>query len=341
MNLDLTGGIAPSVDELRTEAPPSPDFREGAAMFVWDDAGRFCIPRVMCEAVGKTWNESRVVMCYVGEPGGRLLKCRADAPPLPPFDERGRPRVIGGGPLRFECVEPFAEWRLTFDGVTGEVDAHDQPLGCENVAVVLRVDAHMVLPPWAMGTREPEGSFNPGEARYEQHFGATGALAIDGVERIFKGGGLRIHRTGGARGTGDDFFGHVWQTARFPSGRAFGFMHYHPRPDGSPRYREGWVLDDGEIAPARPVETPWMTGTQPAGEDVSSVLQTPHGDVRIAAETFVSWFRPEQTRPGRTTAFPTLQSGIARYRWGDEAAFGMIERSIIRSRTTHAALSGM
>jgi hypothetical protein len=73
-----------------------------------------------------------------------------------------------------------------------------------------------------------------------------------------------------------------------------------------------------------------MTGMQPAGEDVSLVVRTARGDIRVEGETFVSWFRPEHARPGSATTFPTLQSGIAKYRWGDEEAFGMIERSIIR-----------
>ena len=69
-----------------------------------------------------------------------------------------------------------------------------------------------------------------------------------------------------------------------------------------------------------------MTDTRPSGEDVSFTLQTRNGSVRIAGETFVSSFRPP--RPiGDGTTFPLLHSGIAKYRWDDEVAFGMIERS--------------
>jgi hypothetical protein len=330
MTIDLSGGLVPSVDEMQTEAPSSPAFREGAAMFVWDDAGRFTVPRVMCEAVGANWDRSRIVMCYVGFPDGRLLKCREDAVPHPTYDLGGRPRVLGGGPLRFECLEPFVHWRMTFDGTACDVTAHDEPLSTERVPVTLAVDARMMLPPWPIGSREPEGSFTPGEQRIEQHFRAIGTLVVDGDETPFTGGGLRIHRTGGARGTGEDFYGHVWQTARFPSGRAFGYMHYFPRPDGSPRFSEGWVFDGDALLPARAITTPWMTDLQPRGEDVSCVLRSRRGEVHVEAETFVSWFRPEQPRPERATTFPTLQSGIATYRWDDEAAFGMIERSVIR-----------
>jgi hypothetical protein len=329
MTIDLTGGMSPAIDEMRVEPPPSPTFREGAAMFVWDDAGRFGIPRAMVEAVGATWEAARVVLLYVGQPGGRLLRCRQEAPAHPVTDRAGRPRVLGGGPMRFECLDPFTRWRLTFEGTAGDVTAQGEPLAGGGAPVTLSVEAQMTAPPWVQGSRDPEGYFNPGEHRFEQHFDARGALAVDGVETPFTGGGLRIHRTGGVRGTGEDFYGHVWQTARFPSGRAFGFMHYHPRPDGSQRYREGWVLDRDGIVPARPVATPWLTRVQQEGEDVSLTLRTPGGDARIEAETFVSWFRPAQVRPDRPTTFPTLQSGIAKYRWDGEEAYGMIERSMV------------
>lgn len=102
--------------------------------------------------------------------------------------------------------------------------------------------------------------------------------------------------------------------------------HYRPRPDGSVKYREGWVLDGDEILPAYVQDTPWMTHEQPTGEDVSFTLRTQRGSVSIAGETFVSSFRPP--RPvGDGATFPLLQSGIARYRWDDEEAYGMIERS--------------
>ena len=69
-----------------------------------------------------------------------------------------------------------------------------------------------------------------------------------------------------------------------------------------------------------------MTDTRSSGEDVSFTLRTQKGSVRITGETFVSSFRPPRSI-GDGTSFPLLHSGIARYRWDDETAFGMIERS--------------
>jgi hypothetical protein len=308
-------------------------------MFVWDDAGRFGFPRIMVEAVGARWETSRRTMLYFAQPGGRLLTVTAEEVPHSVFDENGRPRMLGGGPLWFECVEPFVHWRLVFDGDVAETDVREliggrnpgelAGAGAKRVSFRLEVDARMAAPPWVQGSRDPEGHFTPGEHRFEQLFTASGTVSVDGDTTSFTGGGLRIHRRGGSRGSGVDFYGHVWQTARFPSGRAFGFMHYRPRPDGSERYHEGWLTDGGEIVPARVVETPWMTDTQPEGEDVSFTIRTPSGDVRIEAETFVSWFRPERPT-GEGASFPTLQSGITRCRWGGEEAYGMIERSMVR-----------
>ena len=42
--------------------------------------------------------------------------------------------------------------------------------------------------------------------------------------------------------------------------------------------------------------------------------------------TALSTFVPERSI-GEGVTFPTLQQGIARYRWDDEEAYGMIERS--------------
>ena len=63
--------------------------------------------------------------------------------------------------------------------------------------------------------------------------------------------GLRIRRQGVRRLEG--FWGHCWQSALFPSGRAFGYIAYPPRPDGQPTFNEGYLYlrfgRDGELIP--------------------------------------------------------------------------------------------
>jgi hypothetical protein len=337
MTIDLTGGMPPEADEVTAENPGSPAYREGVSMWIWDDAGRLGLPRIGVEAVGATWDDSRYLSLNLAFPDGRVFVVHAEHPARPAADGSGRPRVLGAGPLRFVCVEPFTHWRLVFDGHAAATTAADQIAGrtvrgpaltaAATVPLKIEVAGRMAAPPWRQGTHEPEGRFIPGEHRFEQLFTATGTVSLDGETTEFEGGGLRVHRKGGGRSDYADFFGHCWQSALFPSGRAFGFIHYRPRPDGSVKYHEGWVLDgDGAVLPARVVDTPWLRGMRPGREDVSFTLRTPAGDIAVEAETFAAAFTPE--RPiGEGRTFPDLQQGIARYRWGGEQAYGMIERS--------------
>jgi hypothetical protein len=307
---DLTGRLDLAIDEVTSVTPTDPTYREGVSIWVWDDAGRFGFPRIGVEAVGRTWTERFATALCFGRPGEVPQVFRDESTSHPVFDAGGRPRVLGAGPLRFECIEPFVRWRVTF--------VHHE--------LTLELDAQSVTPPWVQGMYVAEGHHVPGESRFEQLCTVVGTVRVGGIVTRFSGGGLRIHRKGGNRSDYGDFYGHNWQSARFASGRAFGFMHYRPRPDGTPKYREGWLLDDGRIVAARVEDTPWMTDTQPSGEDVSFTLHTADRSVRIAGETFVSSFRPP--RPiGDGTTFPLLHSGIARYDWDGEAAYGMIERS--------------
>jgi glycine/D-amino acid oxidase-like deaminating enzyme len=75
---------------------------------------------------------------------------------------------------------------------------------------------------------------------------------------------------------------------------------------------------------------------QPLGEDVSVVLQTADGSVRIEGETVLSTH--DITDPNEIPAdqlaklanwtFPALQQAGVRYRWDGEETFGMLERSM-------------
>jgi hypothetical protein len=325
--------MAPAVDEITPAAPTSPSHREGVSMWIWDDEDRIGIPRSGVESVGTTWDSSRRAMMNIGLGDGRVAMLRAEVPPHPVTGADGRPRIFGAGPLRFECVEPFARWRLCFDGTVPLRNLTEQLAGdpppvddAQRLVVELDIDAVMAAPPWAQGSLDPHGRFVPGEHRFEQLFRATGTVRIDGETRPFVGGGLRVHRTGGNRGAFDDWSGHCWQSALFPSGRAFGFIHYRARPDGPVRYHEGWLLDGDDVLPAKVIDTPWLTATQASGEDVSFTLRTPNREVRISCETFVSAFRPPRHLADGRIA-PTLQSGITRCRWDDEPGHGMIERS--------------
>jgi hypothetical protein len=338
MPTDRTAGLDAAIDEVTADTPSDQDYREGTSMWIWDDAGRVGLPRIAIECVGATWDTARMVMVNVTLPDGRNCIAFDNVPAHPVADAEGRPRVLGAGPIRFECIEPFAHWRLTFNGQVATVTVQDQIGGRarreddigSSEQLMIEIDARMAAPPWMQGSLGGQG-FIPGEQRFEQLFNAAGTVRIADEEFPVAGGGLRIHRKGANRTPTSDFFGHAWQSALFPSGRAFGYIHYYPRPDGSLKFVEGWLMDaDGEVLAAQVVETPWMHDMQPSGEDVSVTFRTSRGDVRIDGATVMSTFHPQrQVEEG--VPFPTLQQGIARYQWDGEKALGMIERSTPRS----------
>ncbi len=207
----------------------------------------------------------------------------------------------------------------------------------------------MAVPPWIQGSLLPEarallegGEGNlMGGPRYEQLLRASGTIQTPGREHTFNGSGLRIRRQGVRHLA--EFRGHCWQSALFPSGRAFGYIAYPPRDDGQPTFNEGYVFEgDGALIPARVVQAPWLTSLQALGQDVSLVLETEEGIERIEGETVVSTFdirHDDQTRAIKEMSteipdFPPLQQAGVRYVWNGEETFGMLERSSPRSKIT-------
>lgn len=164
--------------------------------------------------------------------------------------------------------------------------------------------------------------------RFEQLFRAEGVLHLDGRTRPFQGTGLRIHRQSIRRLEG--FYGHCWQSALFPDGRAFGFIAYPPKPDGTQPYNEGYLYQNGRMIKARAVRTPWLRRILSAGDDVTVELESELGRTRIEGTTALSTFRVGNPDIGGLT----LQQSGALYRWDGQSAYGMIERSSHESLTT-------
>jgi hypothetical protein len=255
--------------------------------------------------------------------------------------------VLGAGGLAFRCVEPFGTWVMTYEGKAVRTSSADLAAGRTDgplVDVSFRVEATMAVPPWVQGAlRADEGDRLKnsvegdlmGGPRYEQLFRAVGWVDVDGGEpQRFSGSGLRIRRQGVRRLS--EFWGHCWQSAVFPSGKAFGYIAYPPRADGKPTFNEGFVfLGEGDLIPARVVRAPWLTRLQALGEDVSLVLETAKGTVSIEGETVVSTHDVHhdddtysiKALKQEQSAFPALQQAGVRYGWDGEVTFGMLERS--------------
>lgn len=345
MTTDLSGGIDPAREYVFAARPENPEMRDSVSFWTVDDRGRFGLPRIGIEAVAANWDNHEIQL-NIAFPDGRVYRLRGAGPSLPPGGPDGTPTVLGAGGLAFRCVEPFGTWTMTYDGKAVQTSSSDLIAGRADgplVDIGVFVEATMAVPPWIQGAlrrdagdridNSVEGDLMGGP-RYEQLYRATGSVSIAGDAHDFTGSGLRIRRQGVRRLA--QFWGHAWQSAVFPSGKAFGYIAYPPRPDGQPTFNEGYLYTgDGELIPARAVRAPWLTRLQEVGEDVSVVLETADGTVHIDGETVYSTHdihHADDTYSVREMKkehpnFPALQQAGVRYRWDGEETYGMLERS--------------
>jgi hypothetical protein len=227
---------------------------------------------------------------------------------------------------------------MRLDGVAFETSLGDQmagrlPTRAPDVPVAIELDIRSAVPPWENGALVPEAGrvlaeqeegALMGGPRFEQLFRVSGTFRVGGDEHRVDGGGLRVRRQGIRQLA--RFWGHAWQSAVFPDGRAFGYIVYPPRDDGLPTYNEGYLFrGEGDLVPATVVEAPWLRRLRPSGEDVSVVLRTEDGVTEIAGETQISTFSAIGIEQG---SFPILHQAIVRYSWDGQSANGMMERSM-------------
>jgi hypothetical protein len=346
MTVDLTGGLPAEREYVFAERPDNPEMRDSVSFWVVDDQGRVGLPRIGVEAVAANW-DNHDIQVNIAFPDGRAYRLRENGATLPALDGEGRPSILGAGGLAFQCVRPFEVWTMTYAGKAVQTSSANLAAGKKDgplVDVNFTVEATMAVPPWIQGTLHAgarqqlkesiEGDLMGGP-RYEQLFRATGSITIDGGStEQFTGSGLRIRRQGVRKLSG--FWGHAWQSAVFPSGKAFGYIAYPPRDDGQPTFNEGYLFTgDGPLIPARVVQAPWLTRLQALGEDVSLVLETADGTVRIEGETVFSTHDIHHdddsysvhTMRQEMPSFPALQQAGVRYRWDGEETYGMLERS--------------
>jgi hypothetical protein len=341
VTIDLTGGLSVEREYVFAERPQNPEMRDAVNMWVSDDRGVLGLPRFAVEAVASEW-DAHLLSVNIAFPNGRVLSVRGHGPTHDQRDADGKATIFGAGPLQFRCVEPFRKWSASFRGAAAEMTTDEQMHGAPPgkgpaVDVEFDIETTMAVPPFIQGTLSMdaanklasgvEGRLMGGD-RYEQLFRAKGMLRIGSEVHRFTGTGLRIRRQGVRRIEG--FWGHCWQTALFPSGRAFGYIAYPPRPDGSSSYNEGYIFEgDGSLIPARVLKAPWLHKLE-AKQDVTVVLETQRGNVTIEGETSVETFAMD--RPEMPRDFPVLQQAGARYRWDGEETYGMIERSSMKDQ---------
>ena len=339
MTVDLTGGLDAGREYVFPESPEEDGMRDAVNMWVSDDRGGVGLPRFAVEACAPRWDRHDL-QANVALADGRVFRLRDAFDSLATTGPDGRASVFGAGPLLFRCLEPFRTWTAEFDGTATETSADALISGDHagrTVDLAFTVEATMAVPPWIQGTLFPEAAEMlatsiegklMGGPRFEQLFRARGTVRVDGEEHPFTGSGLRIRRQGVRDVT--EFWGHCWQSALFPSGRAFGYIAYPPRPDGTESYNEGYLFTgDGKLIPAKVLEAPWLTRLLPQGDEASCVFESELGITRIEGETVFSTFElglPEYPQ------FPVLFQGGARYRWDGEETYGMLERSSMRDK---------
>lgn len=337
--IDPMAGGLPTHADLMLAAPPEPPFdwiREGTSLWLFEEHGEFAIPRIGVEAEPHTWDRRRYAANFAFADGRVLHDSGVGAMP-DVLDVSGKPTILGGGPMRFRCLEPFRRWNVSFDGEV--VDTHVSHQLTQSVdrtqRVPLRyeVELTMAVPAnvqdnspqkfakWGLGKQRDAVSVGLGW-RFDQLLRGEGELYLDGQHRSFRAVGNRVKRRS-VRTDGLMLRGHCWQAAVFPDGRAFGYEARPVHEGGLEPWNEGFIYQDGRMYPAKAVNPPWLKNLVARGDDVSVELHSELGVTRIEGVSELSTFRvSNQDIHGLD-----LHQGGARYRWGDSQAYGMIERS--------------
>lgn len=237
MAFDLTGGIDIQREYICETCPQTPGTRDAVNVWLENLDGAFAM-RIGIEALAPQW-DAHELWLDIAFADGRVLQARQFGKTHPAIGPEGLPTVRGAGPVRFHCVEPFRTWTVAFSGHAEEITTAnllEQNLPAKPAATEVDFDIqmNMAAPPWMPGSllsdagkilsTRVEGEFM--SPRYEQLFRASGRLRIGGAQFDVDANGLRIRRQGVRKFEG--FWGHCWQSALFPSGRAFGFNTYPP-----------------------------------------------------------------------------------------------------------------
>jgi len=310
--------------------------RESTSIWLFDDNGQFGCPRIGIEGEAWSW-ENRLYQAHFGFIGGRMLDAAGRGPVPSPIGPEGKPTVLGAGPLTFRCIEPFRKWLVAFDGMAADGTAAQKIAGTFDpgrlVPVKFETELTMTTPGWVQdNSPEKVAQMSQTDAadaasmgigwRIEHLFRAVGMLSVGGDRREFTASGSRIKRQS-VRPLGG-FRGHVWQSALFPDGRAFGYIAYPPGPDGR-TYNDGYIYQDGRMYRARAVRMPWLRQFVAEGDDCSFELESELGPVRIEGSTLFSTF--DIHNPEMASGRFNLQQSGARYSWGGQTSYGMLERS--------------
>lgn len=332
---DLSGGLAPEREDIRRTQPEIPFWSENMLFAVYDplaDVG-FWLHLGTVPNDWTMWHE----MNYAFLPGDEgvlsMWSYHRTDPALQP----------AGAGMRFECIEPFHRWKVTFDGFglrtsNAEMEAGLARVG-DNRRFVVDLDIEYVTPAWDMHTaanaETGRGSMHDqGWARehYEQLYRARGTVIVGGAPIAFDGYGWRDHSQGPRGGSGGTpWGGHVITGTLYDSGRGWGLSRYWT-PDGTISLEGGWVVEaDGALQHAEVVESPRMPQLIMSGEEVPIALRWPGGELRSTIVTRRSlWLSMMKgLAVGRDTDGPGLMYALnhGTTEWDGETGITYLERS--------------
>jgi hypothetical protein len=210
-------------------------------------------------------------------------------------------RRPAGSNLAFSCVEPFARWRVTFDGYMLVTPNAEMVEGIaregNHQKMVIDLDVEMVTPafdlaaaaarPRAHGSWEAQGW---ADTHYQQLYRATGSVAVGADTVDFLGYGWRDHSTGRRGGAPREgvasWGGHCTTAAVYPeSGRAWSFSRYW-QPDGRISLEAGYVVDEqGVMHAAGVAEGPRLREVVLVDEKLAVAMEWDGGSLRTSIRT--------------------------------------------------------
>jgi hypothetical protein len=187
-------------------------------------------------------------------PGGRALLTKS-------FGRRPdeSETVTGGNGLRYEVVEPFRRWHLSFDGVARDTTRAALMTGANRdgrgVHLQFDLEAEFLCAPWSAATATPEDGGLAGGAKqhFEQVSRYTGTITVDGEVTELDARGFRDHSRGPRKFEARS--GHTLLSGAFPSGLMVGMFETRAL-DGTPKFSQGFTVRDGVPYDAEVVRVP-------------------------------------------------------------------------------------
>jgi hypothetical protein len=337
MTDETTAELDPARDRAMEQAPPGIEaFGENYLIVTYEpaaDLGLWLHLGTWPEDFG-IW-EDLVLMALPGD--GGLIWTRG-------YHRTAKELRPAGPNLRFECVEPFRHWRITFDGVCTRTPYADMLSGLvrdgRREKVAFEFDAECVTPVWDAHESATSGRGGGSmkeqvwaSEHYQQLLKITGRVQLrDGTYELDTTG-VRDHSRGqrGQEGGMDRWGGHTLIHVLFPSGRAVAIQRMW-MPDGTVTLDTAYVLVDGKMHYADVHELPQLEAIQVGGEKMQLVLESDMGEHRLDGEMMKTTFTTPLGRGLSVGAdvdgpYGVFGLGHARWTWGDEDGHGLTERS--------------